>query len=286
MTVWNSDGMGAEAEDERRGRGRPRNQDTASSDVLNRLAADGKINRVDATPLWVQLKNAIAEEIGKKTLLPDVMLPSEQTLSGIFDVSRPVVRAALDGLAAEGLLMKVPRQGIFVAQPRTETDFLTSNVSVHSDLEARGYEVTSRAFEFRRAPPDEDERRVFSLPPDGTVVRVGRIYRSDGRPITHTLISLPGHKVLGMEHLEIEGKSIFQILKDRYGLVSKRAERWFTAEIPPDDVARQLEIAPDQPLIAIESIAYDTNDAPLEYYRAYYNSAVARIHVSTGTFAN
>ena len=271
---------------ERRGPGRPRNQDNASSEVLHRLAADGRINRDVSTPLWVQLKNLIAEEIAKKTLMPDVMLPSEQTLGDIFDVSRPVVRAALGELASEGLLMKVPRRGIFVAQPRTETDFLTSNVSVHSDLQARGHEVTSRAFEFRRTKPDEDERRVFSLPPGGTVVRVGRIYRSDGNPITHTLISLPGHKVPDMETLDIEGRSIFQILKDRYGLVSKRAERWFTAELPPMDVFRRLEIDPGQPLIAIESIAYDLNDAPLEYYRAYYNSSVARIHVSTGNFAN
>lgn len=266
-------------------RGRPRNADGVAADVLQRLAASGRLLRSSDVPLWVQLKNALAEEIGKG-LEPDARLPSEQSIAEIFDVSRPVVRAALAGLASEGLLEKVPRRGIFVAQPRTETDFLTSNVSVHSDLEARGHVVTARAFTFGRFPPDEDERRVFSLPPDGTVVRVGRIYRSDGKPITHTLISLPGHKVPEMESFDIEGQSIFQILKDRYGLVSKRAERWFTAELPPADVARRLEVRETQPLIAIESIAYDTNDAPLEYYRAFYNSSVARIHVSTGTFNN
>lgn len=272
--------------DERRGRGRPRNEDSTSSGVLKQLVARGRINREDVTPLWVQLKNAIADEIEARTLLPEVMLPSEQTLSEIFDVSRPVVRAALAGLAAEGLLMKVPRRGIFVAQPLTETNFLTSNISVHTDLQARGHNVMSTAFEFRRTEPDAQECRVFSLPPDGTVVRVGRIYYSDGKPITHTLISLPGHKVPDFENIAIEGRSIFQILKERYGLVSRRAERWLTAELPPEDVATRLELPVTQPLIAIESIAYDVNDAPLEYYRAFYNSQVARIHVSTGTFAN
>lgn len=270
----------------RRKPGRPPNDDNTSSAVLHRLAAGGVLDRNSGLPLWLQMKNALAIEIEKKRLPPEARLPSEQTIAQIFDVSRPVVRAALSGLAAERMLDKVPRRGIFVSQPKTETDFLTSNVSVHSDLQARGHEVTSRAFTFGRHEPDEDERRVFSLPPDGTVVRVGRIYRSDGKPITHTLISLPGHKVPDMEHQEIEGRSIFQILKERYGLVSKRAERWFTAELPPEDVARRLEVSADQPLIAIESIAYDANDAPLEYYRAYYNSRVARIHVSTGSFDN
>lgn len=270
----------------KKAQGRPRNDDGSAIDVLNKIASSGAIDRDSDTPLWVQLRNALAQEIETNALPPDLRLPSENTLSEVFNVSRQVVRASLSGLSDEGLLTKVPRRGIFITQKRAETDFITSNISVHSDLMARGHKVTSTAFEFRRDTPDEDELRVFDLPPDGSVVRVGRIYLMDGKPITHTLISLPGHKVPEMEKLKIEELSIFEILKTRYGLVSRRAERWLTAEIPPAIVAQRLHIENTLPLIAIESIAYDSNDAPLEYYRAYYNSAVARIHVSTGTFKN
>lgn len=275
---------------EKRKRGRPRNEDenNVNAELLREIANKGLIDRSSQSPLWVQLKNAIAECISQGQLFQGERLPSEQSMCEIFNVSRPVVRSALRGLADEGLLMQVPRRGIFVAKPkpRMETNFLTSNVSVHSDLEARGHHVTSQTFEFRRTEPDPEEMRVFSLPPNGTVVRVGRIYLSDGRPITHTLISLPGHKVPEMENLDIADHSIFQILKDNYGLVSQRAERWFTATNAEGSVAQRLEVPVGQPLIAIESIAFDTNDAPLEYYRAFYNSMVARIHVSTGTFKN
>lgn len=270
----------------KRNRGRPKNEEGASIRVLKELSASGVIDRDSDTPLWVQLKNALAQLIEAKSLRSDSRLPSENAIGEVFHISRQVVRAALGGLANEGVLTKVPRSGIFVAQKRGETDFITSNISVHSDLEARGHKVTSEAFEFRRDAPDEHELRVFNLPPDGSVIRVGRIYWMDGRPITHTVISLPGHKVPDMEKLLIEGTSIFEILKTRYGLVSRRAERWLTAEIPPPIVAKRLQVAGNQPLIAIESIAYDSNGAPLEYYRAYYNSAVARIHVSTGSFKN
>lgn len=267
-------------------RGRPRNDEGSAFGILTKVATKDALDRKSDTPLWVQLKNTLTQLIETNALPPDLRLPSENALCEIFNVSRQVVRAALGGLSDEGLLTKVPRSGIFVAQKRGETDFITSNVSVHSDLMARGHKVTSETFEFQRCAPDEDEARVFSLPPDGSVVRVGRIYRMDGEPITHTLISLPGHKVPEMEKLEIDGVSVFEILKTRYGLVSRRAERWLTAEIPPQVVTDRLKIGPGQPLIAIESIAYDSNDAPLEYYRAFYNSAVARIHVSTGTFNN
>jgi GntR family transcriptional regulator len=267
-------------------RGRPKNDEGLGLQVLTSMAQSGAIDRNGDTPLWVQLRAALATAIESKALPPDLRLPSEQAICEVFNVSRQVVRAALGALSDEGRLTKVPRSGIFVTGSHVETDFITSNISVHSDLTARGHEVTSEAFIFCRCAPDADESRVFSLPPEGSVVRVGRIYRMDGRPITHTLISLPGHKVPEMEKLPIEGLSVFEILKTRYGLVSCRAERWLTAEMPPAIVAERLQIEPGQPLIAIESIAYDSNDAPLEYYRAYYNSAVARVHVSTGTFKN
>lgn len=276
----------APAKTTRKPRGRPRNDEGATIGVLNQIAASGAIDRDSDTPLWVQLKNTLARVIETNALPPDHRLPSENDLSEVFNLSRQVVRAALGGLSDQGLLTKVPRSGIFVAQKSGETDFITSNISVHSDLAARGHKVTSEAFEFSRATPDAEESRVFSLPPDGSVIRLGRIYRMDGQPITHTLISLPGHKVPDMEKIAIENRSIFEILKTRYGLVSRRAERWLTAVMPPPIVAERLRIGRDQPLIAIESIAYDSHDQPLEYYRAYYNSAVARIHVSTGTFHN
>jgi GntR family transcriptional regulator len=272
----------------RRQRGRPPNEleDTASADVFRRLARQSKPDRSDPTPLWVQLKNLFSDAILKKELMPSARLPSEQALCEIFGVSRPVVRAAIAGLAAEGHLARIPRKGIFVTLPRMETNFLTSNVSVHSDLTARGHKVTSKAFEFQRCEPDGAERQVFGIPAGGTIVRIGRIYYSDGRAITNTLISLPGHRVPGFEHLDIEGKSIFQILKEKYGLVSKRAERWFCAAMPDARVAQLMGIKMTVPLISIESIAYDPDDIPLEYYRAYYNSAVARIHVSTAGVNN
>ncbi|QUX97667.1 GntR family transcriptional regulator [Marinomonas sp. CT5] len=275
---------GDAVEMDKRSRGRPKNDENNSpaAKALRQMAKDKAFfDRKSHTPLWVQFKNALADKIHCQVLLPDMRLPSEQTICEIFGVSRSVVRMALGSLATEGLLYKVARTGVFVAQPRMETDFLTSNMSVHADLEARGYTVTSKTFEFSRVKADDAEIRVFNLSKDGTVVRIGRIYYSDGAPITHTIISLPGYKVPDFEHLDIEDKSMFQLLKDRYGLVAKRAERWFTAAMPSVEVCERLALSSDQPVIAIESIAYDTNDMPLEFYRAYYNSAVARIHVAT-----
>jgi len=107
-------------------------------------------------------------------------------------------------------------------------------------------------------------------------VRVGRVYLSDGVPITMTHISLPGHKVPGLELLDIENRSVFHTIRARYGFTLRRAERWFTAALPTKEESERMGVSLHTPLIFIESIAYDAEGAALEYYQALYNSSLSR----------
>ncbi|QNQ61286.1 GntR family transcriptional regulator [Brucella sp. 6810] len=263
-----------------RTRGRPRydERDGSANDAFE-LIARQTLDRSETAPLWVQLKNRIQDAIAAEQLRPNSRMPSETALCEIFDVSKPVVRAALGALAAEGHVIKMPRKGMFVAQPRQDVDFMTSNLSVFGDLTAKGHLVTTKTFEFYRDKANESEQKVFGVPPEGDVVRITRVYYCDGRPITLTHISLPGHKVPGMEKIDIDNRSIFRTLRERYGLTVQRAERWFTAEMPDEEACSRMGVRHDSPLISIESIAYDYDGGALEYYRAFYNSAVARIHL-------
>lgn len=264
-------------------RGRPRydQEDAEAAETFRSIGATIRLNRDDAAPLWVQLRNQIEEAINTGVLAANSRIPSEQALCDFFGVSRPVVRAAIGSLSSGGRVIKMPRKGMFIAAPRQHVDFMTSNLSVFGDLTAKGHSVSTRTFEFYRCPPNEKESKVFGIPETGSVVRVGRVYLTDGSPITLTHISLPGHKVPGLETMDIENKSLFQTIRELYGLTVLRAERWFTAALPTREEAERMGVAATTPLISIESIAYDADGAALEYYQALYNSSVARIHMST-----
>lgn len=266
-------------------RGRPRFSDGDQAVEQFRALAMQTLERADGVPRWIQLKNCIEEAILSGSLPPQSQIPPEQALCEIFEASKPVIRAAFSALAAEGRIIKMPRKGMFVANVRSrppETDFITSNLSVFGDMSARGYRVSAKTFDFRRDLPSEAEQRIFGIPENGSVIRIGRVYYSDDQPLTLTNIVLPGHRVPGMEKLDLENRSIFGTLKEQYGLTARKAERWFTAEIPPDEVLERMGLPKGHPLIAIESIAYDHEGMPLEYYRGYYNSAIARIHIRIG----
>lgn len=231
-------------------------------------------------PLWRQIAEGLETSLRAGRLTPGARIPSEQSLAQMFDVSRPVIRNALAALAKRGLVVKVHRKGVFVGDPPPETGFITTNLAAYDDLVARGHKVATRTFDFRLAEPDPEEAAALHLEDGDMVVRVGRVFVMDGTPISYAEISFVAARVPGLHLEDIEGAPILQLIRDRYGRSLVRAERWFKAVIPPAEVAAAMEIDPVQPMIWIKSVAFEADDSPLEFYRAYYNSEAALIHLS------
>lgn len=252
----------------------------AGTEVLEAIGMGQALERGETAPLWVQLRNRLERTIEAGDFGDEGRLPSEQVLAESFGVSRPVVRAAIAALVAEGRLVTQPRRGTFVARrPDEDVDFVTSNLSVFDDLVGRGSVVTTRTFRFEEAEPTERESRFLALAPGARVLRIGRIYYRDGNPLTLTNIAIPSHKVPGMATLDMENRSIFGTIRERYGLFVVRSERWFRAVMPKPDERERLGLPADEPAIAIESIAYGRDGAPIEFYDALFNSSISRIHV-------
>ncbi len=82
-------------------------------------------------------------------LEPGAKLPSEESLSRQFGVSRPVVREALAQLRERGLLETVSGSGTFVKRP--DADHLTEAVLRHLRVAAEGIEPIAKVYEARLA---------------------------------------------------------------------------------------------------------------------------------------
>jgi hypothetical protein len=77
-----------------------------------------------------------AEAIAQRLLQPDDALPPERKLAADLSVSRLTVRKALDGLVAEGLLVRRPGSGNFINHTRIEQNFSRLS-SFSEDMGAR-----------------------------------------------------------------------------------------------------------------------------------------------------
>src|SRR6202789_2503352 len=121
-------------------------------------------------PLYQELQRALRKDIDSRLLGPDDALPSERNLPADFAVSRITVRKALDGLVADGLLVRRQGAGNFVSA-RVDKNFAMLT-SFSEDMRARGR--TPRSVWLKRAAGTvtPEEALALRLSPGTPVFRL------------------------------------------------------------------------------------------------------------------
>ena len=86
-----------------------------------------------ATPLYLQLKNKLQEDIENGRLAPGSKIPTEFELGEQYGVSRVTVRKALKELSDQGYLERKSGKGTFVAEKKLQRS-LSSGVFAFSEM--------------------------------------------------------------------------------------------------------------------------------------------------------
>jgi GntR family transcriptional regulator len=74
------------------------------------------IDRESGKPLYVQLADILRSKINNGDYPPGKLIPSETHLQQEYDLARDTVRAALDVLREEGLVVTYPGRGTAVVE--------------------------------------------------------------------------------------------------------------------------------------------------------------------------
>lgn len=108
-----------------------------------------------AFPLHRQVTAAIRRQIDSGALPAGSMLPPEIELARQFGVSRHTMRAGLDALVREGLLMRQRGRGTIVSRPRIQQS-LSRFYSLAHEMRARGERLTTQVLARGRLSPNDD----------------------------------------------------------------------------------------------------------------------------------
>jgi GntR family transcriptional regulator len=148
---------------------------TSLAQVLGNLDPD------DSLPLYQQLQRGLREAIEKRILGPEDALPSERQLAEDLGVSRITVRKAIDGLAAEGLLVSRQGSGNFVCT-RIDKNF-AKLTSFSEDMRARGRNPRSVWLKRAEGTVTPEESLKLALSPGTLVYRFHRLRFADDEPM-------------------------------------------------------------------------------------------------------
>ncbi len=205
-------------------------------------------------------------------------LPSEHELCETLGVSRPTLRAAVDELVDEGVLIRRPGRGTFtapskVAQPLAPTAGVANSFRV--PLSEGVWE--SRTLGFERASAGARLARALGVSPSELLVKVERLRIVNGAPLAIERIHVPDKYVPGITGDDFQRGSFYQLLHSRYSITMARAAQSIEATVTDERESEHLEVPPYSPALLFDVTTRDSRDLIIEYTRAVYRGDRYRI---------
>jgi len=219
-------------------------------------------DKLDAQPLYAQVKRALAERILSGVWAPGRPLPNEFQLADEFGVSQGTVRKALDALAAEHLVERHQGRGTFVSRHTSDT--------VHFrffQLYGAGGRIQpeSRDVQIAVHTPDTMEQAALALSPSARVIRISRTRTHEGAPIIDECISLSEAPFSELLSRETVPNTLYDLYQTDFGITVARVEENLRAVAASEATARRLSCPVGAPVLAIERVAFDYGGQPVEW---------------------
>jgi GntR family transcriptional regulator len=245
------------------------------------LPSDTLLDRDSKTPLWLQLRDKLRQQIVSGQIGVNAQLPTEAELGASHSVSRIVVRECLADLVRSGLVYKIRGKGAFVSAPKREDDFVSTLLAHSDEMRLKGRTVRTQVLDQTLRLPDQREAAALSLPTGAQVTALRRLRSVDDTISVLVDTVVPADMAPELHRIRLEDKSLYEVLSRQYGLQVARAERWIDAVLPDARTRELLQIDSLEPLLRIESIAYAANGRAIEHYVALHRCQSTRLHVRT-----
>ncbi|WP_404383022.1 GntR family transcriptional regulator [Knoellia locipacati] len=226
-------------------------------------------------PMHAVVRAELHQSIREGRFRPGDQVPTEPQLMERFGVSRTTVRRALRDLETQGLIVRQPGRGSFVAQPQVEPrlDRLTGFVE---DMEALGLHASASVELIETVPAPERAADALRCEPGESVVHIERVRLANETPLSFDdsyFVADLGQRV-ARENLRDE--PFYSILEEKYGVALAGADYVVRATVADERVADHLQIAPGDPVLLMERTSCIRPDrAPVLF--EYLHFAAARV---------
>lgn len=228
------------------------------------------IHRDSPLPLHHQVRAYFLGCIERGELQPGQQLLQEREYAARFGISLAPVRQAILDLVKEGYLYRVRGRGTFVREAKVE-EKINILSSFTESLRAKGLNAEMRMIGGGIVSAPEGMRK-FLAQPDERVLSIRRVALVEGEGIALLSAYLPAALVPGLETVNLEGRSLYQTLEERYGIVLARAETAIEVVRCRAEEAALLGIPQGTPLMLAEGATYDVSDRFIEFSRVLYRA--------------
>ncbi len=219
-------------------------------------------------PLYQELQRMLRKAISSRVLGQDDALPSERDLATDFAVSRITVRKALDGLVADGLLVRRQGAGNFVSA-RVDKNF-SKLTSFSEDMRSRGRTPGSVWLKRATGTVTPEEALALRLSPGTPVYRFNRIRCADGAPMALECATIVATALPSIEAVDT---SLYEAL-DLAGKRPVRALQRLRALLLTAEQAQLLKAKTGDAGLLVERLGSLSDGRAIEFSQSYYRGDI------------
>ena len=223
------------------------------------MAPRGKFS---VEPLYVQVRNLLAQRIASGVWAPGSMLPNEMELARELGVSPGTVRKALDNLESDRLVLRRQGRGTSVVdQGSGEVAARFSNIrNVGGRRVVGDMELLTQT----KAAATEDEQQRLQLNARDPVLRTTRLRRYKSQLFMHEEASLAVSRFPGLDGADA-GNYRISALAQSHGILLAKASERVTLEEATSQTAKRLEINARARLLKLDRVIYAADGCPVEW---------------------
>ena len=161
-----------------------------------------------------QIRDGLRRRIESGELQPDTAIPSERELAATLGVSRMTVRAALDDLVDDGLLVRHQGRKSIVAAPKISHS--VAFMSFSDEMRARGWAPRSEVRQFTAAVADVAVAAQLNLAVGAKVIYLERLRFADDEPLAFERVYLPFERFQRLLSMDLVQNSLYELLEKEF----------------------------------------------------------------------
>lgn len=225
---------------------------------LNRIfnISENGLSDTDAIPLYRQIINAVTGAISSKRLRDNDRLPPEPELMKLFKVSRVTLRAAMQELVDDGLLVRIQGKGTFVNSTPYHLSY-NRYFGLCDSCKKKGKVCEAVVLEKKNTVPPDYIADFFNLAEKEDILFVMRKFTIDERPavleynyLSRELSSLADNQEF------LEEPSIYMAISKWTAVTTIGGRFEFSSGLPDKAEESLLDVSRNTPLLITTDTHY------------------------------
>ena len=196
-------------------------------------------------------------------------LPSERRLAASLGVSRPTLRAVIDELVREGLLLRRHGSGTYVAEPKIALPLTMTSFSRGHGAPRHAAEQPRRLVRRRRRAGAKLGQRL-NLSPVEEVWVITRLRLADDETMAIEWLHAPRKLLPDLRREELASHSFYDLLRQRRGIVIAKGVQTIEPTVTSQEEAELLGVPVHAPAFLFERTTESEDGEVVEFVRSVY----------------